>query len=138
VAPAGARLRGARHAAPGPRPPRGAELPPVSRNRAGANLRGGIPRSGSHADPYRHLRLRPAKGHLRGGAGAGVSLCNCNCTQCQRRTGSAYSVHAYFDRGRVRIEGESRRFRRSSDAGRWVEFGFCPGCGSTVYWEMEL
>jgi hypothetical protein len=32
-----------------------------------------------------------------------VSLCN--CTQCQKRTGSVYSVHAYFDRGRVKTEG---------------------------------
>jgi hypothetical protein len=58
--------------------------------------------------------------------------------QCQRRTGSVYSVHAYFDRAQVRIEGVSKRFRRSSDAGRWVEFGFCPEYGSTVHWEMEL
>ena len=62
----------------------------------------------------------------------------CNCTHCQRRTGSVYSVSAYFSKARVRIEGASRRFRRSSDAGRWVETLFCPKCGSTVCWELDL
>ena len=62
----------------------------------------------------------------------------CCCVQCQKRTGSVHSVHAYFDRARVRTEGAAKRFRRSSDAGRWVETAFCPECGSTVYWEAEL
>jgi hypothetical protein len=61
----------------------------------------------------------------------------CNCAQCQKRTGSVYSVHAYFERARVRTEGAATLFRRSSDAGRWVVTAFCPACGSTVYWEAE-
>ncbi len=61
----------------------------------------------------------------------------CNCTECQRRTGSAYGVNAYFSRTHVKIEGRSKPFRRSSDAGRWVETHFCPECGSTVYWHLE-
>ena len=65
-----------------------------------------------------------------------VSLCN--CTQCQKRTGSVYSVHAYFDRGRVKTEGAHKRFRRSSEAGRRVTLAFCPECGSTVFWELDL
>jgi len=70
------------------------------------------------------------------GEPARVSLCN--CTQCQKRTGSVYSVHAYFERERVKTEGAAKRFQRSSDAGRRVNFAFCPECGSTVFWEMEL
>ena len=62
----------------------------------------------------------------------------CCCVQCQKRTGSVHSVHAYFPGARVRTEGSAKRFRRSSDAGRWVETAFCPECGSTVYWEAEL
>lgn len=61
----------------------------------------------------------------------------CCCTACQRRTGSAYGANAYFLRHRVRIEGTSKPFLRSSDAGRKVEFHFCPECGSTVHWDLE-
>lgn len=63
----------------------------------------------------------------------------CNCTQCQKRTGSAYGVGAYFRRECIRrIEGHAKSFTRSSDAGRWLTFNFCPTCGTTLYWEMEL
>lgn len=62
----------------------------------------------------------------------------CDCTQCQRRTGSVYGVGVYFERPRVRIEGNFKRFRRSSDSGGHMETGFCPECGSTVFWELEV
>ena len=62
----------------------------------------------------------------------------CNCTHCQRRTGSVYGVGAYFERARVRTEGAAKRFRRSSDAGRRADMAFCPECGSTVFWELEM
>ena len=66
-----------------------------------------------------------------------VSLCT--CTECQRRTGSAYGVAAYFRRERIKaVEGQSAGFTRISDAGRWLTFRFCPECGTTVYWEAEL
>ncbi len=62
----------------------------------------------------------------------------CDCTQCQKRTGSVYGVSAYFERGQVRTEGAYKRFRRSSDAGRYMETAFCQECGSTVFWELEM
>lgn len=62
----------------------------------------------------------------------------CNCTQCQRRTGSVYGVAAYFGQEQVRPEGVSKRSRRTSDAGRSMELVFCPECGSTVYWKLDL
>ncbi len=65
-----------------------------------------------------------------------VSLCN--CTHCQRRTVSPYGVGAYFEQEQVTIEGVFKRFRRSSDAGRSVDMAFCPDCGSTVFWELEM
>jgi hypothetical protein len=66
----------------------------------------------------------------------GVSIC-C-CTECQRRTGSAYGVQAYFDASAIKvIEGSYTEFRRRSDAGRSVTLRFCPTCGSTVYWELQ-
>jgi hypothetical protein len=62
----------------------------------------------------------------------------CDCTQCQKRTGSVYGVAGYFGREQVRTEGAFKRYRRSSDAGRYMDCAFCPECGSTVFWELEV
>jgi hypothetical protein len=62
----------------------------------------------------------------------------CHCTECQRRTGSAFGVSAYFPKEQVRAEGPSEVYVRGSDAGRKIEFHFCPDCGSTVFWYGEL
>ena len=61
----------------------------------------------------------------------------CSCRQCQLRTGSVYSTHAFFPQSGVTIEGDSKSFTRSSDSGREVTFHFCPTCGSTVFWHAE-
>jgi hypothetical protein len=66
------------------------------------------------------------------GEPATVSMCYCQ--QCQKRTGSAYSVHAYFSITQVKIEGATKGFTRSSDSGRMMNFCFCPECGSTMCW----
>ena len=62
-----------------------------------------------------------------------VSICNCN--ECRRRTGSAFGMAAFFQRDRVRLEGEHKLFRRNSDSGHPVVFHFCPNCASTICWE---
>jgi hypothetical protein len=61
----------------------------------------------------------------------------CHCTECQRRTGSAFGVGAYFRKEQVRAEGPSKVYVRSSDSGRKIEQHFCPECGSTVFWYNE-
>jgi hypothetical protein len=61
----------------------------------------------------------------------------CHCLECQRRTGAVTSNQAWFPDDRVRLEGESTRYARRSDAGGLVTFRFCPVCGSTVCWETE-
>jgi hypothetical protein len=38
----------------------------------------------------------------------------------------------------VEIRGESRRFERTAESGNQIAFHFCPQCGSTVYYEMEV
>lgn len=59
----------------------------------------------------------------------------CSCTQCQRRTGSAFGLSAYFRGPQVsKLTGEETRYVRSSDSGRPVQFHFCPSCGTTLYW----
>lgn len=62
----------------------------------------------------------------------------CHCRQCQRRTGSPFGQQARFPKDRVEVHGEGRRFERTADSGNRITFYFCPDCGSTVYYEMEV
>ncbi|NIJ38919.1 hypothetical protein FHR22_003643 [Sphingopyxis panaciterrae] len=65
-----------------------------------------------------------------------VSLCH--CFDCQRRTGSLFSVAAFFPRAAVApIAGAARSFHRPSASGFGVSFHFCPECGSSLWWEPE-
>ena len=60
----------------------------------------------------------------------------CHCLECQRRTGSAFSVAVFYERSRVSVEsGTSVVFERTSASGFPVRFHFCGRCGSNVYWE---
>jgi hypothetical protein len=61
----------------------------------------------------------------------------CHCLLCQKRTGSTYSVHAYFATEKVTVEGTTKVHARKGDSGAYVYFHFCPDCGSTMYWEVE-
>lgn len=61
-----------------------------------------------------------------------VSLCSCR--DCQRRTGSAFGLTAFYGLEAVVTEGVSRDFARTSDDGFVVTFHFCPTCGASVFW----
>ncbi|WP_363800512.1 GFA family protein [Lysobacter firmicutimachus] len=69
--------------------------------------------------------------------GEPLSVYACACLECQRATGSAFSYRARYAKDRIVVEGEPRRWRRSSDAGRWVEHCFCGRCGGLLYMEAE-
>ncbi|WP_296613430.1 GFA family protein [Sphingomonas sp.] len=61
-----------------------------------------------------------------------VSLCHCE--QCQRRTGSAFSVAVFYAREQVAVRGATSSFMRPSASGFEVDFRFCPACGSNLLW----
>ena len=61
-----------------------------------------------------------------------VSLCHCQ--QCQRRTGSAFSVAVFYDRAQVAVQGEAASYVRPSASGLAVDFRFCQACGSNLFW----
>lgn len=63
----------------------------------------------------------------------------CHCTFCQRRTGSAFGLGAYFRQEDVELLGCERRTyeHRSDETGRWLRFEFCPTCGTQVTWTVE-
>jgi len=61
---------------------------------------------------------------------------SCACQACQRRTGSAFGVTAFFEEAQVAGEwGEAGVFERTGGSGQPMFFRFCPSCGSTVWWE---
>ena len=63
----------------------------------------------------------------------------CNCEKCQRRTGSPFGVGAYYRRDRITaIEGRSSPFERAAESGRRLINQFCPDCGTSVYWTLEM
>ena len=61
----------------------------------------------------------------------------CHCLACQRRTGSVFGAQARFRRDAVQIQGESREYVRTGDAGSKITFHFCPVCGATVHYGVE-
>jgi hypothetical protein len=62
----------------------------------------------------------------------------CHCLDCQRRTGSAFGVAAFYPRTAVKAEGRAQTTRRLADSGRGLTFHFCPDCGATVFWEPDF
>lgn len=62
----------------------------------------------------------------------------CHCLSCQRRTGSAFSLNSSWADEQVRIEGESKVWERTGEEGRWARSHFCPTCGTTLFWRIEL
>jgi hypothetical protein len=63
----------------------------------------------------------------------------CHCTFCQRRTGSAFGVGAYFKQEDVELSrGALTTYEhRSDETQRWLRIQFCPQCGTTVTWTVE-
>jgi hypothetical protein len=61
----------------------------------------------------------------------------CHCFACQRRTGTSFSVNAFYAADTVEVTGASREYRRVAESGRNVRMYFCPTCGSTVYWKPD-
>jgi len=63
----------------------------------------------------------------------------CNCFKCQQRTGAPFGVGAYYRRDRiVSVDGTSKEYSRTADSGRGLTNHFCPDCGTTVYWSLEM
>ena len=58
----------------------------------------------------------------------------CHCLECQRRTGSAFGIAAFFEIDDTKVVGQSQAFTRQGDSGFPVTLHFCGTCGSTVFW----
>jgi len=62
----------------------------------------------------------------------------CHCQACQRRTGALMHSGAYFEKDQVRPEGPETLYTRRVTDERTITFHFCPTCGSSVYWHLDL
>ena len=71
---------------------------------------------------------------------APVRISVCHCKFCQRRTGSAFGVNVYFRKEDFELtRGSLKSYEhRSDETNRWLKMEFCPGCGSTVTWTLEI
>lgn len=67
-----------------------------------------------------------------------VRISVCHCLACQRRTGSVFGMQARFAREQSEVTGRSHEFVRISDDGERRSFHFCPDCGSTVYYFVDV
>lgn len=62
----------------------------------------------------------------------------CNCKACQHRTGSPFGTGAYFLKTRMKVDGRACSWEREADSGRRIENFFCPTCGTTLYWTLQM
>ena len=70
-------------------------------------------------------------------SGEPVRISVCHCLACKRRSGSAFSYNARFEKERVAIQGRSNEFVRIGDEGSRISYYFCPECGTTVHYEID-
>jgi len=62
----------------------------------------------------------------------------CNCTLCQMRGGGPFGVGYYVQQRHCQTVGPYETWGRPADTGRMVVNHFCPTCGTTVYWTLEM
>jgi hypothetical protein len=63
----------------------------------------------------------------------------CHCDACKKRTGSAFGVSFMFANESVeKFAGETKSFIRTGESGKRVRYEFCPDCGTTIRWHIEI
>ena len=66
-----------------------------------------------------------------------VTMFNCHCRDCQRASGSAYAAVIVVRKAAVQMRGEPRFHKIIGGAGKAIERGFRPTCGSHVTDRLE-
>ena len=65
-----------------------------------------------------------------------ITLYACHCTECQRQSGSAFSLSLVVHREALQlVAGKPREWLRQTDSGRTVSCLFCGDCGTRLYHE---
>jgi len=63
----------------------------------------------------------------------------CHCTFCQRRTGGALSIHAWFHEKELDLSGTgvATYEHRSDESNHWLRLHFCSRCATTIMLTLE-
>ncbi|CAN5299642.1 GFA family protein [soil metagenome] len=61
----------------------------------------------------------------------------CHCRDCQKQSGSAFSLIAMYPRDGVAISGTLSHIGVTSEGGNPVDRYFCGQCGSPIYSEVK-
>ena len=63
----------------------------------------------------------------------------CHCNACKKRTGSAFGFSIVVETANVKeFVGPTKTFTRVGESGKSVRYEFCPTCGTTVRWHVDL
>jgi hypothetical protein len=57
----------------------------------------------------------------------------CHCRNCQKQTGTAFSVLVAVPTSAMSIQGATKTFHGTGDSGQAVDRNFCPECGSPIW-----
>lgn len=71
-------------------------------------------------------------GRVRYEAGAPVMTGVCHCRDCQKQTGTSFSVIAVLPEATFSVSGELREFVTTGESGGKVHRRFCAHCGSPI------
>ena len=61
----------------------------------------------------------------------------CHCRNCQKSSGSAFSVVVAIPQPELALQGQLKSFKDRGDSGNTLYRRFCPACGSSVLSEAE-
>jgi hypothetical protein len=62
----------------------------------------------------------------------------CHCTDCQKYSGSAFSVVVGLAKDALSVEGNTTTYSKPGDSGQPTQRQFCPGCGSPIVEEVAV
>jgi hypothetical protein len=63
---------------------------------------------------------------------APLAVALCHCRDCQKQSGSAFSLVAIVPLGALEVSGDTAMWRTLANSGQSVERTFCRTCGSPV------
>jgi len=62
----------------------------------------------------------------------------CHCKNCQKQTGTAFSVVVGVPKTALSVQGNLKTFHDTGDSGQPVDRNFCPECGSPIISDVAV